>query len=592
MKKTVLLLMMMLTMALTVSAQGDKVRQFFRVSDPTFNLKVWDSEANPNEANVVRNSFTIHDMFCAVGWDFGGPFWEHGVDWSKYDKLVIRLSSVVGNNLTFNIRDYDSFNGLGEDGQYTLPDDIVEMDEEVEYEIDFRDGLDRNSGDGQLNLADIKQIKFWNYWDVGADRTNPENPNYIPGYEDENPGPDVTVTISAMYLERTLANGEKDYFDLLATNTIEFTDEFMNEEEPGSASYMDNTGMFHMNENAEAGIFFDDQPADWSAYKYLVIVPQMPASESTKYIRYLLTDEDDNVFDSGAMRWGWWNRPRAAVQDLTAITSTAMDDDVYLENFNQSKIASLKWSLWGGVSSWEYGIAGAWLTNTAPTYGTGFGDSTDQTGDYIIDNASENTVMTICLPFAAALCGAQVYEIAGIDNPNDPAELYAKPHIGILEAGKPYIIRTNCARNVTAYRAGANEVSDPEANGALVADAFVTYYVEADKNYLVLNEDGDTFEAVVEDDVRVNSNTAYIDCSKLAKAEEVENGLVFAVSGAKPFAPTVKGDVNGDGKVNGADIQEVINVIVDGVFDKKADINEDGKVNGADIQEIINIIVG
>ena len=135
-------------------------------------------------------------------------------------------------------------------------------------------------------------------------------------------------------------------------------------------------------------------------------------------------------------------------------------------------------------------------------------------------------------------------------------------------------------------------MSDPEANGALVADAFVTYYVEADKNYLVLNEDGDTFEAVIEDDIRVNSNTAYIDCSKLAKAEEVENGLVFAVSGAKPFAPTVKGDVNGDGKVNGADIQEVINVIVDGVFDKKADINEDGKVNGADIQEIINIIVG
>lgn len=537
MKRNFLLIVMMLMLALSATAQ-QKVRQFYRVSDPTFNLKVWDSDENPNEANAVENSFTIHDMFCAVGWDFGGPFWEPGVDFSKYDKLVIRLKSVVGNNLTFSIRDYDSFNGKGEEGQYTLPDDIVEMDEEVEYEVDFREGLDRNNGDGQLDLTNIKQMKFWNYWDVGADKTNPENQHYIPGYVDENPGPDVTVTIAAMYLERTLANGEKDYLDLLSENTLQFTDEFMNEEEPGSASYIDNTGTLHMNENAEAGIFFDEQPADWSGYKYLVVVPQLPAGEGTKYIRYLLTDEDDNVFDSGTLRHGWWNRARAAVQDLTTITETKMDEDALLENFNSKKISSLKWSLWGGVSTWEYGIAGAWLSNTAPTYSPGIGDGTDNTGDYIIVNASENNVMTICLPFAAALCGAQVYEIAGIDDPDNPAELYAKPYFGILQAGKPYIIRTNSNRNVTAHRAGANEVSEPEANGALVADDFVTYYVEAGKNYLVLNADGDTFEAVTGRSKRVNSNTAYIDCSKLEQAMEQENGLVFAVNGATPFIPT------------------------------------------------------
>ena len=199
----------------------------------------------------------------------------------------------------------------------------------------------------------------------------------------------------------------------------------------------------------------------------------------------------------------------------------------------------------GGVSTWEYGIAGAWLSNTAPSYSTGFGDGTDQTGDYIIDNSSENTVRTICLPFAAALCGAQVYEIAGIDDPANPAELYAKPYYGILQAGKPYIIRTNSARNVTAFRAGANEIGLPEANGALVADDFVTYYVEADKNYLVLNGDGDAFEAVTGRAKRVNSNTAYIDCSRLAKAEEQENGLVFAVTGAQPFEPSGINEVSG-----------------------------------------------
>ena len=56
-------------------------------------------------------------------------------------------------------------------------------------------------------------------------------------------------------------------------------------------------------------------------------------------------------------------------------------------------------------------------------------------------------------------------------------------------------------------------------------------------------------------------------------------------------SPAIKGDVNGDGIVNGTDIQAVINFIVAGEYDAKADVNEDGKVNGTDIQEIINIIV-
>ena len=53
----------------------------------------------------------------------------------------------------------------------------------------------------------------------------------------------------------------------------------------------------------------------------------------------------------------------------------------------------------------------------------------------------------------------------------------------------------------------------------------------------------------------------------------------------------LKGDVNGDGVVNGTDIQAVINRIVASEYDVNADVNEDLLVNGTDIQEIINIIV-
>ena len=51
------------------------------------------------------------------------------------------------------------------------------------------------------------------------------------------------------------------------------------------------------------------------------------------------------------------------------------------------------------------------------------------------------------------------------------------------------------------------------------------------------------------------------------------------------------GDVNGDGVINGTDIQSIINFIVSDQYDIRADVNEDGLVNGTDIQEIINIIV-
>ena len=55
--------------------------------------------------------------------------------------------------------------------------------------------------------------------------------------------------------------------------------------------------------------------------------------------------------------------------------------------------------------------------------------------------------------------------------------------------------------------------------------------------------------------------------------------------------PTLRGDVNGDGIVNGTDIQAIINLIVENRYDEKGDVNEDGTVNGTDIQEVINIIV-
>ena len=66
------------------------------------------------------------------------------------------------------------------------------------------------------------------------------------------------------------------------------------------------------------------------------------------------------------------------------------------------------------------------------------------------------------------------------------------------------------------------------------------------------------------------------------------NRLSKTVTGA---SQKKSADVNSDGKVNGTDIQAVINVIVDEDYVEKADVNKDNKVNGTDIQEIINYII-
>ena len=73
------------------------------------------------------------------------------------------------------------------------------------------------------------------------------------------------------------------------------------------------------------------------------------------------------------------------------------------------------------------------------------------------------------------------------------------------------------------------------------------------------------------------------------ESEQYEGSASYKITVSKP---TVKGDVNGDGRINGTDIQALINFIVDEEdYDETFDINGDEKVNGSDIQGIINIIL-
>ena len=75
------------------------------------------------------------------------------------------------------------------------------------------------------------------------------------------------------------------------------------------------------------------------------------------------------------------------------------------------------------------------------------------------------------------------------------------------------------------------------------------------------------------------------------------DGTSIAQDQSKTFKLTIvagseekKGDLTGDGDVNAADIQALLNIIASGEFDPRADLTGDGDVNAGDIQALLNII--
>ncbi|MBQ5466282.1 MAG: dockerin type I repeat-containing protein, partial [Muribaculaceae bacterium] len=56
----------------------------------------------------------------------------------------------------------------------------------------------------------------------------------------------------------------------------------------------------------------------------------------------------------------------------------------------------------------------------------------------------------------------------------------------------------------------------------------------------------------------------------------------------------LKGDVNGDGRVNVSDVSTLINMILgtSAMDQARADVNGDGRVNVSDVSALINIILG
>ena len=157
--------------------------------------------------------------------------------------------------------------------------------------------------------------------------------------------------------------------------------------------------------------------------------------------------------------------------------------------------------------------------------------------------------------------------------PVDGGVLYKGEHIAVKpqEWATSYVIEVSSkegtwgrTRFIETLKDGKYETSQPaeeiKVDGKLMVDG-TTYYARCKSSYL--DFDGNSH------------STAYGPVISFVYRENV------------PAA----GDVNGDGAVNIADINEVIDMILSGAFDAAGDVNGDGAVNIGDINTLINLIL-
>ena len=230
---------------------------------------------------------------------------------------------------------------------------------------------------------------------------------------------------------------------------------------------------------------------------------------------------DDHI---GNLWMNRWNEQRATVLDLQWLAN----NDKYGDGSECKvlNIAQIKEIGFAGT----FTIGGAYFTNTLPAYSA---------GDYKRSFDSFDKFGTICLPYSAVCCGAQLYEISGKTTNSITLEEYE----GVMEAGKPYFYKSLEAKkqdggivdenNVYFFKAGYKEVDAPIENNGLTG-TFNNITAPAAENIWILSNNAlyDTAGATGDDAVTVGANKAYINI------EKIYSGGVGARSITIPFGET------------------------------------------------------
>lgn len=168
------------------------------------------------------------------------------------------------------------------------------MADEMEFEFQLGTNELYKENDEPLNLSHVTIACFW---------------CFAP----------CTIFIDEIYLEKTLAAGEMEYY----ATPFDMTDRGVNYK--SDDIFVDETNWTLPIYGVESFAGWQwNTPQDWSAYRYLVVVPQVPfASTSpvgTKPFQFNLSD-GTYKFSNAELRHFFYNRQRAMVVDSLSRTT-------------------------------------------------------------------------------------------------------------------------------------------------------------------------------------------------------------------------------------------------------------------------------
>ena len=121
-------------------------------------------------------------------------------------------------------------------------------------------------------------------------------------------------------------------------------------------------------------------------------------------------------------------------------------------------------------------------------------------------------------------------------------------------------------------------------DGTIAGEAAGTWKIEEGKSYVTLKINNTYYHGVMVEQTLETSDTKTPAFTAIAAT----TGATVWGYQTEGFMEDLVGDVNGDGKVNTADVMAVMNIINAKGYDQKADVNNDKKVDIGDIITIIN----
>ena len=326
---------------------------------------------------------------------------------------------------------------------------------------------------------------------------------------------------------------------------------------------------------ATSGTWTFTTPFDASNYRYLVFYAKRNISkygngDNETGGSLLITDDNgvtmrqddyDRYGDpvvyypdvpSGSFWMNRWGNQRAMALDLQWLANTnKYGDGSECKAIDVSKIKQV------GVAG-TFTIGGIFFTNTLPACSA---------GDYKRSFDSFDKFGTICLPYNAVCCGAQLYEITG----KTANGITLSEYEGVMEAGKAYFYKTIEAKKgdltsdeteVYFFKAGYTKVADPVANNGLVGtftetNAPTDSWVLSNNKLYTVNSDvtvgANKAWIVPEDIVSTNTSrgTVFISFDEItgikAVNETLNAGKIYDLSGREVTKPA-KGIYVIDGK--------------------------------------------